>query len=507
MIPSKKRQKALNLLFEVMERKSPYFSSWIGNLGVVPLFLFWAFLLFPSFAFLFFLFDSVTAVFETISKSLTKLDDLFNNPKCLLSLQRTVKRMISIWVLAPSIIFGGDNILISKGEIKELKISSIKKLTIGNPEIVSQTQDPKKESLLLRGKMMGYTELKIWTHSDEKFSFHIYVLSKSKLLSLTQSLETLKGMDLKTKLQGTIITVEGTLKEEKDRQILLLLLKKNPDINVQKVQLSEDLKISIYKKIFSYFSKSNLGQMECQNENIDLICMMPKLNKENLELDKYVSNKYGVKFIIRDKIDFSNYLLKLKIIQIEKQNGEAIGLNLDYGPSILLDLFKTGLKQYLILNNVNFEAHDLEISTLAEPEIITLIGKRATVEIGSEIPFQSKDQEKKTINWKFAGIKTDLELQRMGDLLQLNYKTQMTKPSDEDSISGNKESGSAIIELEKPIQLFQIGFKTEGRNSSGFPLFQHIPVLRELFGSTSNHSTYKRITGFLLIEEYGKQKK
>jgi Bacterial type II and III secretion system protein len=149
----------------------------------------------------------------------------------------------------------------------------------------------------------------------------------------------------------------------------------------------------------------------------------------------------------------------------------------------------------------------LEISTLAEPEIITLIGQKAKIEIGSEISFPQINENKKNLIWKFAGIKTELELQKMGNLFQLTYSTQMTKPNNEGSISGNKESSSAIIELDRPIQLFQIGFKTEGRNSEGLPIFQHIPILRELFGTTSNHSTYKRITGFLLLEEYANTKK
>jgi hypothetical protein len=286
-----------------------------------------------------------------------------------------------------------------------------------------------------------------------------------------------------------------------------MLLKKHPTLINSKVQLTDDLKNNLYQKIFSYFSKSNLGQMECQDDFIDLICIIPNSEKNNSDLKKYISNQFGVKFLIRDPIDFSNYLLKLKIIQIEKQNGDSIGLNLDYNPEILKDLFKISLKQYLDLNKINFESHELEISTLAEPEIITLIGKKALVEIGAEISFPSKNTEKESHTWKFAGIRTDLELQKTGNLFQINYKTQMTKPNGDASISGNKESSSAIIELGKPIQLFQIGFKTEGKNSDGMPFFQHIPILREIFGTTSNHSTYKRITGFLLLEEYGSKPK
>lgn len=491
-----------------MEKKIIYFSSWIWNFGVVPLFLFFAFLFWPNFVFLFFLFDSVTAVFETIAIILTKIVTLFNNPQYLPSLQRTVKRVFLLLMALPFLSYGSDNILISKGEIKEIKIISLKKLTLGNPEIISQSLDPKRKNLLLlKGKKLGYTELKIWTHSDKTLSFHIYVISKNKHLNLTQNLEILRGMGLTTKLQGSMIFVEGILKEDENRKILLMLLKKYPGLIIAKIQLSEELKISLYQKIFSYFSKSNLGQMECQNENLEIVCMVPKSNEENLELKKYISLKYGVKFITRDQSDFSNYLLKLKIIQIEKQNGEAIGLSLDNGPGILKDLFKTGLKQYLVLNNINFESRDMEISTLAEPEIIILIGKKSNIEIGSDISFASKSDANKNVEWKFAGIKTELELKRVGNLFELQYKTQMTKPNGEASISGNKESSSAMIELEKPIQLFQLGFKTEGRNSEGFPFFQHIPILREIFGTTSTHSTYKRITGFLLLEEYGITKK
>ncbi len=484
-----------------MTKKILYFSSWIENFGVVPLFLFLAFLFLPTFDFLFLLLLSVTAVRETISKILTKLVLFFNNPKCLPSLRRTVKIILFLIIMTREAQSSSD-IIISKGEVKELKTPIIKKLTIGNSEIISQTPSPKNDGILLKGKMVGYTELKIWTHSDRLLSFHIHVLKKAEHLSINQILNALKPMGLKVKFEGPQISVEGAINKEKDRRNLIFLLKKYKTLLNSTVEISDELKKNIIEKVISIFSKSGVDQIECQEDFINLICFLPPMEKNLDELKKYISNEYGVKFLIKERIDLTNYLLKLKIIQIEKQNGDSIGLNLDYNPDILMGLFKTGLKKYLDLNNINFDSHNLEVSTLAEPEILTLIGKKSQVEVGAEIPFFNKNENRDSIIWKFAGIKAELELEKYGNHYQLSYKTQMTKPFGDSSISGNKESSTAIIELQKPIQLFQIGFKTEGIKSDGFPLIQNIPLLREIFGSSSSHSTYKRITGFLLLEEY-----
>src|SRR6056300_774204 len=102
-----------------MEKIRSYLSSWIGNLGVVPLFLSLTFLFCPALTLLFFLLFSVTAVLETIFQLLqTRLIQ----KRFLPLVKPYVKATPAILVIFFSFpLYGSDNLLISKGEHLEIK--------------------------------------------------------------------------------------------------------------------------------------------------------------------------------------------------------------------------------------------------------------------------------------------------------------------------------------------------------------------------------------------------
>jgi len=70
------------------------------------------------------------------------------------------------------------------------------------------------------------------------------------------------------------------------------------------------------------------------------------------------------------------------------------------------------------------------------------------------------------------------------------------------SIGGNKEKSSVVIDLKKPVKIFQLSLKTEGKSTDKLPFLNAIPLLGELFKSKSNQSNYKTITGIIEVEEH-----
>lgn len=490
-------------------KKIAYFlSSWIANLGVVPLFLLAAFLSLPIFFFLFLRLFLSTFVFETILKFLLKIKSY--EIRYLPLRRQTVKRII----LAIAFFIGPrtletktlPNFLISKGEHREIKVSSLAKISVGNPQILSYKYQKKSKVLLIKGKKMGFTDLIIWTHGGIKLTYQIYVLSKTKQLSILHLAKTLKAIGLKTSMAGTLIVARGEIKDLND---YLLLLKWEKDYKTSlhlKVEISKSLKKKIRRIISSFISPFLYSRLPCHNNGLKIVCMISKGNGPDPSILRYLKKTYSINFLNYEKVKSKNYLLKFKIFQIEKRNGETIGFNFDQSSFFLGEIFKIGLKKFLKKNDVFFTNNKVIIKTVAEPEILVIEGKKSVIEIGAEIPYKINGEVPHT-QWKFAGLRIKTNLKKVGLNYLLEYETLISRPKNSDSISGNREKSTVILKVGTPVQLFQIGLKTEGRNNEGVPFLGHIPIISSLFGTRSTQLTYKKITGLIVLEEQHDGKK
>ena len=92
----------------------------------------------------------------------------------------------------------------------------------------------------------------------------------------------------------------------------------------------------------------------------------------------------------------------------------------------------------------------------------------------------------------------------MGEKIKIAYETELTRPSGEasNSISGNKEKSSVVLNLDEATQLFQVTLKTDAKAIDKMPFLHYIPVLGELFKSRSSQNNYKMITGILEIKNH-----
>src|SRR5690606_32260062 len=141
-----------------------------------PLFLFAAFLFAPEAFFLFLRRVSVIAVLEAINIS-QWITNYFLNLK-LLNLARSLL-FVKALLLFPIASFAQNHqtdIIVAKGEQKELSFTHLKKLSVGNSDVISHKLI--KNKLLIKGKKIGFSDLIVWENSPIKFN--IYVLSKQK---------------------------------------------------------------------------------------------------------------------------------------------------------------------------------------------------------------------------------------------------------------------------------------------------------------------------------------
>lgn len=476
--------------------------SWTANLGVVPLLRLAAFLLAPIALCLALRRFSVTAVLEAINISSGRI--LFLSNLKLFNLTASILFVKALLLLptASMASISESDIILAKGEQKEMTIMDLKNFSVGNPEVISYKFLSKTKKLLIKGKKVGFTDLILWTKEGKK-AFSIYVLSKQKFLKTFQLADALKNLNLLIDIKGPIMTATGSLNDFGDYLYLQKIRSQFQDQVFFKIFLDEKLKNFIIAQIYKKLYSNGFSHVACQVEWMDIVCYYE--GQQNDVLLKQLAQFYRISFIQQEsKLKHKNYQMKLKLIQLERMDGREIHLGIDQLKSSVGDLFEFGLRKLVEDNLVFLSKSQMDLSSLAEPEMIINLNKPQTIEIGAQIPYQNIGVQGATvvapIDWRFAGLKIKTQISENYGKFLFDYETEFSRPIDQ-SISGSKEISSAILELGVPLKIFQIGFQTTTKSRQGIPFISDIPVLKHLFESKSDQKTYKQIYGYVVLEE------
>lgn len=472
-----------------------------ANLGVVPLFLLAAFLFAPAALCLALRRFSVTAVLEAMIISLSKSQSLV-----FLKLLNVTIGLVFVkgLLLLPAAAFAQtspSDLVLAKGEQKELSFSGLKKFSVGNPEVISYKLQPKTGKLLVKGKRVGFTDIIIWTKAGKE-TLSLYVLSKQKFLKTFQLADALKNLNLSIDIKGPIMTASGTVTEFSDYLYLQKIKGQFQEQVFFKINLDPGLRNHIIGQIYKKLYANGFSSISCQADWLDLLCFYEGTNNQNLL--KQLSTFYRVSFIEQDsRLRHKNYRLKLKLIQLEKMDGQEINIGLDKLQTSVGNLFEFGIRRLIDDNLIFLTRSNMDLSTLAEPELVVNLNTPQTIEIGSQIPYQNIAQQGATviapIDWRFAGLRIKTKVTESYGKLLLDYETEFSRPVQQ-AISGSKEISSALLEVGVPMKIFQIGFQTTSNSQQGIPLISEIPILKHLFESKSDQRTFKQIYGYVVLE-------
>lgn len=478
--------------------------AWTANLGVVPLFLLEAFLLAPDERFLALRRFSVTAVLEAIDISLFR-NLSFKNLK-IINLTITLV-FVKIFLLLPCAAFSSEeappsDLILAKGEQKELILKDLKNFSVGNPDVISYRYIKAQNKLLIKGKKVGFTDLILWNKKGKQV-LSLYVLSKQKFLKTFQLADALKNLSLNIDIKGPIMTASGILGDFSDYLYLQKIKGQFQDQVFFKITLDSKLRNHIVGQIYKKLYANGFSSVTCQVDWLDILCFYEGMQNEALL--KQLASFYRVSFIQQDsRHRHKNFRLKLKLIQLERMDGREIHLGLDKLQASVVDLFENGIRKLIDNNMVFLTQSKMDLSSLAEPEIIINLNTPQIIEIGSQIPYQNISTQGASviapIDWRFAGLKIQTKVTESYGKLLLNYETEFSRPVDQ-TISGSKETSSALLEVGVPLKIFQIGFQTTGKSRQGIPLLSDIPILKHLFESKSDQKTYKQIYGYVVLEE------
>lgn len=394
------------------------------------------------------------------------------------------------------------DVILAKGEQKEISITGLKNFSVGNPEVISYKWMGKTGKFLVKGKKVGFTDLIVWTKKGKK-NLSIYVLSKQKFLKTFQLADALKNLNLVIDIKGPVMTASGTLKEFSDYLYLQKIKAQYQDQVFFRINLEPALRNHIIGQVYKKLYANGFSSVSCQADWLDIMCFYEGQGNENFL--KQLAAFYKVSFVQEEsKAKSRNYNLKLKLVQLERMDGREIHVGLDKFRASVKDIFDSGIRKLIDENLVFLTQSNLELSTLAEPEININLNVPHLIEIGAQIPYQNLGTQGATviapIDWRFAGLRIKSKLSESFGRLLLEYETEFSRPVD-NSISGSKEVSSALLIPGKPLKIFQIGFQTTTKGRQGIPFISDIPILKHLFESKSDQKTYKQIYGYVVLEE------
>lgn len=503
--------------------------AWIANLGVVPLFLFSAFLFAPAFFFFLNLLFVVTHVLETIRKLLYSYDFrrrintyIFNltqrwdfKPSFLPVFCSCVKEIFTLGTLIilltaseSSDLQASEDHILSRGQSMSLKLPELKRFNVGNKEVLSYKFNERSKTLTVRGAKIGYSEILIWEGRDDPRKLQFFVISKVQEAKFFHLAELLGGLGLTTKIHLPHLQVSGVVTSLKQYLQYKKIQAQSQELILDEVEIEPKLKNQILADIYQLFFNDYKESIRCQSLYSEVSCQYPSNEAPGESLKKYLGDKYKVVFIEHNNQKLkSNYSFKLKLIQLEQMDGEELRLGLEQLSANLADLFSTPINKIVEKNMVLLSQKKVQMNTLAEPSGLIRPMSPAEFQIGADVPFTTVNKEGTLTQtqWQFAGLKVKILIENFGDKIKISYETELTKPSfdssTQSSISGNKEKSTVVIDLKKPTQLFQISLKTDAKGVDQMPFLNRIPLLGELFKSKSAQNNYKMITALIEVKE------
>lgn len=477
-------------------------SSWIANFGVVPLFLFSAFLFLPDFDFLLALLVFVTLVRETITYLQSRnSDQFFSRIRYLPPLGVLVKSFLLATLSAPVISVGAASpkenttIVLSIGEQRELIIKYLDKYSIGSSEIISHKFRKAKGSFLIKAKKLGYTDLIIW-RGKKVIKYNIYVLNKYRHVELAGLKNVLEKLPLKVQIEGNLVQITGEIEREEDYQLIKYLDQKIKNHTFFRIQLHSTLRNKLIARIYRTFYKHQIQDVSCDCQYLKFQCFYSSHEELPKKTIQYLEKHFHLQLVYHPSLlQTQNFMAQLKIIRLRTTDGSDIGLGLHQVLSNAKQSFRNSFLMLLQNNKQALREQNIEVFDLATPQVVLALNKDAFLQV-SNIP-TSEDNSS-----SFAPRLTlKLKLTQMGSQLQMAYETKL-QIQIATIAKGSIQSSTLNINLKRQYPLFQIGLASKGNKNTRLPILGNIPVLGNLFSYNSDFKASSLVLGFLLVEKH-----
>ena len=481
-------------------------SKWIANFGVVPLFLFLAFLLTPMFFLLRALLFFVTRVLETMAYLYLFIMEMTTYNK-IRGIVKTIFVLHLPFYVFSAPLSGESNINMRRHQVKFINLDINESYLIEPPNFLNSKLKPKENKLMIQARKLGTGWIILVNKkTDESRMIKVLVQGQKKAQSKLQKIQkNLKKFGIQFHMQMSHLILKGVISNLKQFRYLEHLSRTKTQINTKEVTLSLNLKNKLISNIYQFLKKLNISEYKCYLENVHFLCHI----NNSLNIDPQLITQFYprplFKFIHRNKsIRFENFKVKSKIILSENIDGKEVGSGFSSLGISYQDLFDKNFSSLLEENFISLSQKSLKVSTLAQPSFYLVPGRPHHYKLGSDVafefPFSNDPQGRGETRWRFAGLELTISLEKNNNKYRLDYKNALTTFGEGRSVEGSRSKGSVYLRPGDIIKIFTIDFKSSLKNKKNLPYLSSVPILGEIFGSTQKISTYKKIEAFIKLE-------
>ncbi len=396
----------------------------------------------------------------------------------------------------PALCLASNTRLISKGEQIQFSSHKLQSYSLGNSQILSTKILKRKKTLYLKGKSIGYTDLIIWRTNGKKEHFHIYVLSKREGLKLAQIAKSFEALDLDISFQGKLLEISGELKSSQQFRDYLNLKNKYHDLLIDKTSKSNVLNRRIIQSIYEMMMQYEMDDYICTNIK-ELQCSY-KAFERSTGLERNILDRTGVRVHhYLKELTYQNHVLNLKLIEIERSDGQEFSIGLQELSSTVGRLISKGAIDLISNNLIHIANHKYQLSTIAQPSIAVTINSKGILRLGASTPFTTTSKENiNHTNWKDTGFLLEYLIKPIQEKLRLDYKIDLTNLQNT-SVHGGKYEGSHFLKEDHNFKpLFKMAMYSERKNKKSIPVLGQIPVVGLIFSDQKKQLSYKCIIAF-----------
>ena len=504
---------------EIIIYVTNYFFSaswWIANLGVLPCWRFLALRRAPMFLWRRARFVSVTLVLETISLlrllqrlSLTKRSQFLPSPAY------PVKRFVTLAAFIPFFLASAygqsQSLFIAIGEHSELSVPQLKEYSVSNNDTLSHKFRPNTKTLLIRGKRQGHVEVVVWNKAAPKSVWNIYVLSKAKHLKWMETLKALGDLGLSATATGRLVRIEGIIKNRNEWSAFRALageLEKQTDLTfINNVSPAPELSSELLGSVYESFLFLHADDVDCQKLKTGpwIKCLISHSSQARAEVKSLIKELLKTEFLVIETAieagKLTNYRLKVDLFKLEQANAIETDMSVESAAGTLSMLNRKDLIN--LAKNDDFKLGEtlFKLTQVAKPELVIRDDKDFEIQMGSEIPYQSTDaNQNSSTSFKFAGLKITGVLTQTPLGKVIDYQIELTAPSSEGAIAGNKKMSSIMLRLGEETRAFTLNLSSKGIDQKSLPYINKIPILGALFSDLQQTSSEKVIIGTFTLE-------
>lgn len=483
-----------------------YLSWWIANLGVVPLFLFSAFLTAPLFFFLFLRIIFVCLVFDAITTShyIIKLRSTLLAVFCV-KVKSIFAILIYLVIIFPSNspLMAINNKYLAIGEQILLPFAPHSHFSIGNKQILRGKYLRGKSQLLIKGEKEGHSDLIVWNKKTTQI-YKFIILNNSPEIIKANLISYLGRTKLSYADQANSLIINEPIHN------LASLSQINHYCSELKNEeclytMSPDLQKEVITKVYEVFLYNNHPEVFCEPSKREnkILCHYQShipisFNKQIEEMAK----EYKILFKREGIRVNQNIKVSFHIIQVDIKNQFGSELGLSHINSTLAPILNHSSSELIQNNQIIFQNDFMEAKMLAKPEVMTMVDVPNLIKIGQENSYESSAPNAlgtNSIQWKFAGFLLNFTLMRQDQHMVSDYQITLSNHNEE-GIKETFKKSKLIVVPESPNFLFKIEIDNQSYKEGRHPIFSGLPLVGKLFRRHSQVKNKQYMIAYLTFK-------